>query len=232
MRLRNFGCGPLAATGLFRIRDLGAAVQLCVCGLAVARRGMRHIRHRLLRMLRRVVPVEMHADHGWYTTRCIVKTRSRRKRSDISAGRAREVHTSRVIVNYSDRFDYLGLLSTSHARILIASGAFAVFQPGDTHVPRRVHAGHLGVCVQGTPRAKSEGGAAVRHREALQPHQGAGNTARCVGPYTYGGSHRPRFSNKQNIANGRIGDSFVWNIMANLQPLVSSLNTSFADRAC
>lgn len=57
MRLRNFGCGPLAAVGLFRIRDLGAAVQLRIGGLVTARRGMRHIRHRLLRMLRRVVSV-------------------------------------------------------------------------------------------------------------------------------------------------------------------------------
>ena len=64
MRLRNFGCGPLAATGLLRIRDLGTAVQLRVGGFAAARRGMRHIRHRLLRMLWRVVPVKMHADHG------------------------------------------------------------------------------------------------------------------------------------------------------------------------
>lgn len=66
MRLWNFGCGPLAAIGLLRIRDLGTAVQLRDGGLAAARRGMRHIRHRLLRMLRRVVPVKMHADHGWY----------------------------------------------------------------------------------------------------------------------------------------------------------------------
>lgn len=66
MRLWNFGCGPLAAIGLLRIRDLGTTVQFRVGGLAAARRGMRHIRHRLLRMLRRVVPVKMHADHGWY----------------------------------------------------------------------------------------------------------------------------------------------------------------------
>lgn len=57
MRLRNFGCGPLAAVGLFRIRDFGAAVQFCIGGLVAARRGMRHIRHCLLRMLRRVVSV-------------------------------------------------------------------------------------------------------------------------------------------------------------------------------
>lgn len=77
MRLWNFGCGPLAATGLLRIRDLGTAVQLRVSGLAAARRGMRHIRHRLLRMLRRVVPVKMHADHGWYNViRCKTRAKS------------------------------------------------------------------------------------------------------------------------------------------------------------
>lgn len=80
MRLRNFGCGPLATTGLLRIRDLGTAVQLRVGGFAAARRGMRHIRHRLLRMLWRVVPVKMHVDHGWYNvihckTRALQKAR-------------------------------------------------------------------------------------------------------------------------------------------------------------
>jgi len=64
MRLRNFGCGPLAAIGLFRIRDLGTAVQFRIGGLVAARCGMPDIRHRLLRMLRRVVPVQVHADHG------------------------------------------------------------------------------------------------------------------------------------------------------------------------
>lgn len=38
-----------------------------------------------------------------------------------------------------------------------------VFQPGDTHVSRRVHAGHPGVRVQGTSREIAEGGIAVRH---------------------------------------------------------------------
>lgn len=64
MRLRNFGCRPLAPIGLLRIHDLGAALQFRVSWLVAARRRMRDLRHRLLRMLRRVVSIEMHANHG------------------------------------------------------------------------------------------------------------------------------------------------------------------------
>lgn len=97
MRLRNFGCGPLAATGLLRICDLGTAVQLRVGGLAASRRGMRHIRHRLLRMLRRVVPVQMHADHGWYNvvhckTRALQKARGGTVHYGLSAIYARGIY--------------------------------------------------------------------------------------------------------------------------------------------
>lgn len=38
-----------------------------------------------------------------------------------------------------------------------------VFQSGDTHVSRRVHAGHFSIRVQGTSREKPEGGITVRH---------------------------------------------------------------------
>lgn len=61
--LRNLRSWSLVKISLFWVHDARTSVQFCLCRFYPTRCRLRHLHHRLFRLLWRLVPIEMHADY-------------------------------------------------------------------------------------------------------------------------------------------------------------------------